>query len=179
MCYIQGGTPEGGNRRCPGCTDRTPPRDSRPVTIPHELYFSKNSSVWQGMGVAFVKAKRDEVAQSLGRMYLITREQFIEVVRQENGRQPDDASLTVDLERTRAEGRTMIRGGWYGRVLYLGEEEGYQVFTFTGRWKDEDIVTSRPSKEYREIIAKGLRETYPGMGDAVIREYLERAGGMG
>ena len=129
------------------------------------------------MGVAFIKSKRDEVARALGRMYLITKEQFVQIVRQENDRPPEDRSVSVELQRTMTEGETMIGAGWYGRVLYLGEADGHPIFTFTGRWEDDAIVFNRPSKEYRDMIARGLRETYPGMGKEEVREYLERAGG--
>ena len=104
MCYINGGTPEGSSKRCEGCSDRTPPQDRKSITIPHELYFAENSRSWEGKGVAFVKSQRNENFQTLGRMYLITREQFVQIVRQENGRSPDYSRIAVDFEETIAHG---------------------------------------------------------------------------
>ena len=124
MCYINGGTPEGSSKHCPGCSDKTPPQDCKPVTIPHELYFAKNSPSWEGKGVAFIKSQRDVNVQTLGRMYLITKEQFVQIVRQENGRSPDNHRISIDLGETIAQGESIIKGGWYSRVIYLGEEDG-------------------------------------------------------
>ena len=98
MCYIEGGIPEGTEKSYSGCSDKTPPHDDKKIIIHHELYFSKSSSIWEGKAVAFIKSKRDESAKTLGRMYLISREQFVQVVRQENGLGIDDTSLSLDFE---------------------------------------------------------------------------------
>ena len=178
MCYIKGGTPEGSSTRCEGCSDKTPPQDRRPITIPHELYFAENSSSWEDKGVAFVKSERDLNAQTLGRMYLITREQFVQIVRQENGRSPDNPRISIDFEETIAQGQSMIKGGWYSRVIYLSEEDGYPIFTFTGRWEDDAIPPNKPCEAYRKTIIRGLRETYLEMGDEERIDYLGNAGGI-
>ena len=111
LCYINGGTPGGSSKRCEGCSDKTPPQDRRPITIPHELYFARESSSWGGKGVAFVKSQRDDNVKTFGRMYLITREQFTQIVRQENGRLPDDTRIIIDFEDTITQGQSMIKGG--------------------------------------------------------------------
>ena len=111
MCYIKGGTPEGSTKLCPGCSDKTPPQDRRQKTIQHELYFAKNSPSWKGKGVAFIKSHKDDNTKTRGRMYLITKEQFTQVVRQENGRTPNYSRITIDFEKTIAQGESMIKGG--------------------------------------------------------------------
>lgn len=86
MCYIRGGRPKSSSKGYRGCTDKSEPLKDKPVRIPHELYFSGRSSVWGGGGggVAFIKPTRASKGEfTLGRMYLITREQFTQVVRQE------------------------------------------------------------------------------------------------
>lgn len=82
-CYIAGGTPEGAQREYLRCTDKTIPEAKKPLTINHELYFARRSKTWHGGGVAFIKPTTNPEAKTLGRMYLITAEQFTEVVKQE------------------------------------------------------------------------------------------------
>ena len=175
MCYINGGTPEGSSKRCEGCSDRSPPQDRRPITIPHELYFARESRSWGGKGVAFIKSQKEDRIKTLGRRYLITKEQFIQVVRQENGRLPDNPRISIDFEETIAHGQSMINGGWYSRVIYLGEEDDYPILTFTGFWDDDAICPNKPCEAYRETIAMGLRETYPKKSPEEIMDYSNRA----
>ena len=178
MCYIKGGTPEGSTKYCPGCSDQTPPQDRRPKTIHHELYFTKNSPSWGGKGVAFIKSHKDENAQTLGRIYLITKEQFTQIVRQENSRLPDNPRISIDFKETIEQGESMIDGGWYSRLIYLGEEDGCPIFTFTGYWDDDAIEENKPCEAYRKTIVRGLRETYPEMSEGEIMNYLRKAGGL-
>ena len=86
----------------------------------------------------------------------------------------DNFRITV-FEETITQGQSMIDGGWYSRVIYLGEEGGYPVLTFTGRWDDGAICPNKPCEAYRETIAKGLRETYPKKSPEEIIDYLTRA----
>ena len=46
--------------------------------------------IWEDKGVAFIKSERNEAVESLGRMYLVKKDQFIEIVRQESGKEPDE-----------------------------------------------------------------------------------------
>lgn len=61
------------------CTDKTAPTESRPYEMHHQLYFAKSSSKWDSKGVAFLNPKVEEQIVTLGRVYLITREQFEEI----------------------------------------------------------------------------------------------------
>ncbi|MCI0724916.1 MAG: hypothetical protein L0338_39025 [Acidobacteria bacterium] len=95
LLYIQGGTVEVTRRGYEGCRDKTPPRADRPLTIDHELFFAGRSEHWQG-AMAFIKPERG-VETTLGRMYLITDEQFNQVVRQERGMVTQGRRLCPDL----------------------------------------------------------------------------------
>lgn len=66
-------------------------------------YFAKNSTIWGG-GAAFLCTQlRDKNNKSShGRMYLITNEQFLDVVEQENGDR-----LDIDFELVKS--KTIIK----------------------------------------------------------------------
>ena len=171
MCYIKGGRPEGSSRVHEGCSNTRPPLDERPVEINHRLYFSKRSRTWGGGGVAFIGSERSWNEKTLGKMYLITREQFREVFAQENGSRSD--GLHIDFERLVEEGEYITGNGWYGKLLFLGrdEEDKYPVFTFTA--SDEGSISHNPpGKKYFETIVDGLCESYPHMGREEAETYL-------
>jgi len=172
LCYIRGGRPEGSSGDCAGCSDRSPPKADRSIIIRHRLYFSKNSPWWEGKGVAFIRSESDNNATTLGRMYLITADQFTQIVRQENGRTPIHQSITIEFNRTISHGKSMIMGGWYSRIIHLGSEDGYPIFTFTGGWDDEEIQPNEPGEAYLDTIVRGLKETYPEMSHIEVMSYI-------
>ena len=71
----------------------------------------------------------------------------------------------------------MIKGGWYSRIIHLGNRDGYPIFTFTGGWDDEDIRTTEPGEAYIRTIIMGLNETYPGMSHGEIMNYFNESTG--
>jgi hypothetical protein len=144
---------------------------NRPVTINHELYFSKSSSIWEHGGVAFIRAEKNENIKTLGRMYLITTEQFEQVVRQENAIEPEDERIQIDLEDTISKGESIIDGNWYSQILFLGYEDGNPILTFTGGWSDDEIEPNPPGEKYLKTIIKGIKEAYE-LDDANMVEYL-------
>ena len=75
-CYISGGQPQGSQKIYEGCRDTSRPRRDKPTTINYELYFSKNSPVWDNGGVAFIKDELNRNTTSFARVYLITKQQF-------------------------------------------------------------------------------------------------------
>ena len=172
MCYIEGGRPEGSKTTYKGCTNKEPPKGDKRITIPYGLYFAKNSKSWENKGVAFIKSIKDPDAQTLGRMYLITWEQFTQIVHQENNIGP---STRIDFDTTIKNGESLIPPLWYGRIIYLGDEEGHPIFTFTAKWEYDGIIPNPPGEKYRRTIEKGLKEAY-GMNDDEISAYLRKAG---
>lgn len=147
MCYIQGGYCHYNKRFYKGCSDKSAPLEDRPIEIPYGLYFGNESSAWEGGGVAFIDPQPNTGKKTLGRMYLITEEQFDEVHQQEgNG------------------------ANWYGEVLELGTADGYKIKTFTCK---ERRPANRPSGEYHLVLSRGLKETYPDMDDEMIDNYLQ------
>lgn len=152
LFYIKGGFCELNNKVYEGCVNKSEPIKDRPIEIPHRLYFGNRSCSWNGGGVTFIDPQQNRAERTLGRMYLITEEQFEQVHKQE-GPGPD----------------------WYGKVLELGEADGYKIKTFTS---EKIRCANSPHPLYLQVIAEGLKETYPEMSSKAIREYLATVTGV-
>ncbi len=118
LCYIRGGQPNGATKNYVGCTDRTLPRDSEELYICSELYFAQSSKTWENCGVGFLRNEFNEKTQTWARMYLITQEQFIQVAEQEMG----NKTISIDFERAQKEDYVFAPGSWYGKIIYLGDQ---------------------------------------------------------
>ena len=168
-CYISGGTPRGAHRIYPGCTDTSAPIASKQIKINAELYFAKVSKTWSGGGAAFIRPDIDKEFTTLGRMHLITIEQFIELVKQEIKL---EGELLIDFNKTIKETALDLQrpDSWYNKLMYLGTDEGYPIFTFTNmNFLAEEI--NPPNEHYLKIIIEGLKETYH-LKPSEIEEYL-------
>jgi len=175
MCYIAGGTPAGATKRNPGCRDTTPPIEQRPITFELELYFAGYARSWGG-APAFVK-KGTEPSTTYGRMYLITYEQFNDVVLQENNMQVDDTAFVPAFEQLVCDDEHELPAGrLYGHLLRVATEGEWPVITFTT--SRTNLPIRAPSEAYLKIIVSGLRETYPTMTTYKIAEYLSHAEGV-
>lgn len=164
--YIGGGRPAGSQRIYEGCTNRTPPQESKPFQIKAELYFARRSKTWSGGGAAFIEP--DEDSLTLGKIYRITRGQFNELVKQEIRFKGD---LKPDLAIAIKDGHLITQPEtWYGKILYLGEEDGLPVFSFTNvNYLETEI--NEPNVHYLRMIILGLKETYR-LSKNEILEYL-------
>ncbi|MFS0752383.1 hypothetical protein [Oceanobacillus sp. 1P07AA] len=165
-CYILGRQPYGSNKAERGCRDKTLPKENKKIILPYQLYFAKERSKWGEGGVAFIHHEYDANHSTIGRMYRITEEQFLEVVAQEN-RLKD---IYIDLCKVRDRGFADLDLGWYDRIIYLGEEDGSPIFTFTNSNPITDMVRYAPAISYRNIICKGLSEL--GLNKIDIERYL-------
>jgi hypothetical protein len=148
LCYIKGGTPRFGQKCHGGCADSTPPRGNRSIVIPYPLYFGlpegKNGTEnWGPGGVAFISPRENTRAETLGRMWLITRDQYAEVREQE--------------------------GSWYSKEIELGKNDGIPVYTITHAVELANILP--PSQAYMKTIALGLKETC-GWNNEAVADYL-------
>lgn len=173
MCYIKGGTPIGSSKREVGCKDKTPPLKDKPITIPHELYFAEHAKRWEEKGVAFIDTKKStsKRAQTLGRMYLITKEQFEDVVAQENG-----VRLKIDFKKVISKKSLVLADSWYGNILYLGSEHGEPIFSFTSPKPMSKATFNEPSKKYLRVIAMGLKQTYKMTSHEIFKYLLKKQG---
>lgn len=172
MCYIEGGKPKGSQKTNEGCRDKCPPKDNDKLMIRHELYFAKTSSSWANGGVGFISTDSSEKEETFGRMYLITCEQFIDVLRQETD---SKETLNVNFEDVIRKGSCVVkRDLWYGQQIYLGTRGGYPIFTFTN---EENLKPySKPSSNYLTVISQGLKEAYSMNKEEVVGYFLSRNG---
>jgi hypothetical protein len=173
-CYIRGGTPRGATRPCRGARDTTPPRQDRALEIPYRLYFAGASKTWGG-SPCFLDTVESPATPARARAYLITWEQFEDVVAQENGRRvtspivlaPDDLAV----------GRSHPLGsGRYENLLCVGRESGAPVLTFTSPWAMAQAELGAPAPNYLAVLIDGLRESHK-MRDGEITTYLRLAPG--
>jgi len=168
-CYIKGGQPEGSSKKYIGCSNNELPKSKKEITINRELYFAKKSKSWDKGGVCFIKNNIDKNAKTLGRMYLITSDQYVEIVIQETNH---EGALVIDFDRAKELGSYIFkRKSWYGNLIYLGEEDCYPIFTFTNEKNLEDEINP-PSHNYLLSIITGLKETYK-LNSIEIKKYFE------
>lgn len=172
LCYIQGGTPFGSLKCETGCRDKNLPLKDEPYEISYPLYFSKKSARWNG-GVAFISKHEEANTKTLARMYLISEEQFMDVISQENNGVP----VSFILDEVKKEKSKQISNNWYGNILYIGEKDSYPIFSFTSNEDIDDVLFTKPSKAYLNTIALGIKETFQ-MEHREIIQYLYASKGM-
>jgi len=157
-CYILGGQPPGSMETEKGCKDATVSVHVRGKTIPHEMVFAGTSTRWNNKGVAAIDPKKDPTTLTYGRMYLITKDQFFDLIKQENYiplNQKVDWTLPTEGEE-----KILLPQNWYGKLLHLGDEEGYPIYTFTILEDFNEIQINPPDGSYIKIIQKGLEESH-------------------
>ncbi|WP_240795381.1 hypothetical protein [Aquibacillus halophilus] len=113
LCYIRGGKPKGSEKVEVGCRDKSLPIEEGTYVMRYPLYFAKASARWQKQGVAFIGLEKDEKIHTYSRKYLITVEQFMDVVKQENNGEIVDIGLQEVVES----GFKTIIDSWYGTIF--------------------------------------------------------------
>jgi hypothetical protein len=157
LCYIKGGKPVGSDKVETGCRDTSLPINESLFEIHHPLYFAKESARWGNQGVAFIGLNPVKDNLTVSKKYLITRDQFLDIIKQENNGVEFDIHLNDVIE----EGSKVFRNkAWYGNILYLGESDGYPVFTFTAPWDVTESEFKKPSFQYLSTIITGLKNYF-------------------
>lgn len=173
-CYIKGGTPWGTKKEYTGCRNKKLPSKIEEFFINGEIYFAKKSSTWNGGGVAFLDTSPNDV-KTLSRIYLITEDQFIDVVKQENG----GKEIELNFDEARQNGSSQIKNVlWYNNLIYLGDKDGFPIFTFTHNDLSYINEINKPTKSYLKIIIEGLKETSNYNDNEDIIEYLNTKKGI-
>lgn len=167
--YLEGGRMPGGLRYDRGCRDPSPPQDDAALHLDLPLYFSGESRVWGG-GVAFLDhAPVPGGERTYARGYVITGEQFEDLVAQESKR--DHAE--VDWAALAHDGRVSVGPGRYDLALVVGERDGLPMVTFTHPEPLAANPTAPPVVGYLHMLAEGLRDAH-GLDDDAIAAYLVR-----
>ncbi|WP_200975235.1 hypothetical protein [Echinicola sp. 20G] len=173
LCYICGGQPKGASRRYNGCMDKSLSIKQKGIEVPYRLYFAKKARIWNGGGVAFIHHEKEASQQTLARMYLIKKEQFLDVVMQENAL---TSRPRIDLDQVIDKGKQVLEeAGWYDLLLHLGEEEGAPIFTFTSRELFQPYTP--PDESYLGTIIRGIKESHQ-LKDQAISNYLTKKEGI-
>jgi hypothetical protein len=175
-CYIAGGTPPGLTRACRGARDTTHPRKDRPLDIDHRLYFAGFAKAWAG-APCFVDTVESPDTPTHARAYLITWEQFEDVVAQENGR--PTASIAIDPDRGGLTESCSIRlgpGRYENLLCFGGHDDGFPVVTITSPLTMRDAPLGAPSPAYLQVMIAGLRQSHRMSDDAIVA-YLAAAPG--
>ncbi|WP_019634318.1 hypothetical protein [Actinomadura atramentaria] len=153
-CYLAGGRPPGAAVTYSGCRDPRPAAADRALTLPGGIYFAHSSPTWGG-GVAFYDPELP--GRAAARAYLLTAEQFGDVVAQEMHR---PAGTDLDLAEVLATGRQTLGPGRYETVLLVGEHEGDPVLTFTAPHPLDGAPVTAPTAAYLAMLGHGLREAH-------------------
>jgi cation transport regulator ChaC len=153
-CYVEGGRPPGALREYAGCRDRTLPVESRAMFVPGRVYFALESATWTG-GMAFYDP--DAEGYAAARAWLITEQQFADVLSQEMHR---DIGDEIDFTAVRPGVRLTVGPGRYETVVHIGDLDGRAELTFTCPWRANEVHHVPPSAAYLRMLASGLSETH-------------------
>ena len=174
LCYIRGGKPEGLSNEYIGARDRTLPLLNEATVIHHELYFAKHSAKWNG-AVSFIKNASSTNVQTYARRYLISKQQFEDIAKQETG--SDDAH-TINFKEVIAQGHNIFKlSSWYGKIIYLGTNSGYPSFTITN--ENDLIEYLKPSDLYLKTIGNGIKTVFKLDNKALIDYFATKEGVVG
>ncbi|MFG2001049.1 histone deacetylase [Spirillospora sp. NPDC048911] len=173
-CYLRGGRPEGGARHYTGCRDTRPARAERPVTLSGGIYFALTSLTWGG-GMAFYDPELP--GRAAARAYLLTRQQFCDVVSQEMRREVGE---DLDLAEVLASGgRHRLGPGRYETVVHVGAAGGHPMLTFTSPHGADRAELNAPTAPYLTMLGHGLREAHGWPAGRTAAYLAERPGARG
>lgn len=162
MCYIEGGRPPGAKKTQQRMSVWSEPTHDTEIKISHEMYFAKRARNWGNGGVCFIgPAEPDNNrAETRCRIYRITRQQFIELIADENKADRESVARELkDLDFKNDKSRA-FGDGWYNLVLRVGQHgDGYPIWTFTQSGDERDARVA-PSPEYITTLVRGLAEMY-------------------
>jgi hypothetical protein len=106
-------------------------------------------------------------------MYLVTREQFFDIVSQEN----NIDHFEIDLDEVVKNGSQVIKEAWYGNLLFIDQLNGYPIFSFTSPSSLDFTEVKKPSEEYLKTIISGLKQEL-GLTNDTIYSYLSDVPGI-
>lgn len=158
LTYLRGGRPPGSDRAQLGARDASDPLEDGPVVFSTAVCFAGHSTRWGG-APAFLEHQPADRPGALGRRYLITRQQFADVLAQESGRAFDSAILPV-FGSFGAGDRVVIGDGFYDALVGLEPIDGVPCVSFTAPTPPEHREPAPPSEAYLGTIVRGLAECH-------------------
>jgi hypothetical protein len=135
--------------------------------------------------MAFVMPQ-DSRSKTLGRAYLITAEQFLDIACQQNGRRPGDPEFVFNYKHAESAKESYFNPAdpsrppgqakqWYGRILKLGERESWPVFTVTAEWSAYGEPNA-PGRAYLKTIVQGIQQLGRISGQAMVEYFASKVG---
>jgi hypothetical protein len=130
LCYLQGGTPEGGLVRCEGARDATAPRDALPIAIHLPMYFAQFGRRWAG-AVAFIDIEQyeeeaEEGVEEDGEKATTTRQTdlpLFEVLSSSSLFPPSSSSTSTSTTASSASTKASLKHHAYGRMYLITREQ--------------------------------------------------------
>ncbi|HEX7133528.1 MAG TPA: hypothetical protein VF228_13205 [Iamia sp.] len=135
-----------------GCTDATPPRADRALTLDRAVTYRGRSQRWSG-GVAFLDLHPTPGTATPARAWLLGVDQVAELAAQE-GRLAV-APAAEALAAIPPDGTLGLGGGWYDTILRLPDVDGRPALAITTA---QDLPEAAPTPAYLATIAAGRDE---------------------
>ena len=153
----------GGHR---GSADATLPADDRQVVVPYPVYFGGHSRRWDG-ACCFcpVEPLGDDRLPVVGRAWLVTWGQMVDIVAQENGIPTSAATLPDLVPEPGAAVRVL--DGVIDLLLGMDDIDGRPACTLAS---SNLLPAAPPSPSYRWVMAAGMAEM--GLSPEVAERHL-------
>ena len=153
----------GGHR---GGADATLPADDRQVVVPHPVYFGGHSRRWNG-ACCFcpVEPLGDDRLPVVGRAWLVTWGQMVDIVAQENGLPTSAATLPDLVPEPGAAVRVL--DGVIDLLLGMDDIGDHPACTLAS---SNLPPAAPPSPSYRQVLAAGMAEM--GLAPEVAERHL-------
>ena len=153
----------GGHR---GSADATLPAGDRQVVVPHPVYFGGHSRRWDGACcICPVEPLGDDRLPVVGRAWLVTWGQMVDIVAQENGLPTSAATLPDLVPEPGAAVRVL--DGVIDLLLGMDDIDGRPACTLAS---SNLPPAAPPSPSYRQVLAAGMAEM--GLAPEVAERHL-------
>ncbi|KAL0442165.1 UNVERIFIED_CONTAM: Histone deacetylase 5 [Sesamum radiatum] len=164
-----------------GCRDKAPPLANKWKMVPHHrLFFGFNDKTRDKGGLAFLDFVKNKSKRAYVRMYLITFDQFNDILLQLNNRILFNLTDIVSVKEQNHLTVGPLTGA-YNNVMYLGTERDIPILTLTcspsarKKLKSKWVYPlNKPSKAYKQMMVKALVEGKQ-MSEKGAEEYVNKA----